>query len=97
MRSGYRAATSPRHLPASFQNIKDPEIEKWVAKNWGAVRTSSAEKQPADRDVQKSSSHRRRPARKRVAWPRTLHADLRRMPHMFGVGGKDRSRAAGLV
>ncbi len=32
-------------LARQLQNIKDPEIEKWVAKNWGAVRTSSAEKQ----------------------------------------------------
>jgi putative heme-binding domain-containing protein len=32
-------------LARQLQNIKDPEIEKWVAKNWGTVRTSSAEKQ----------------------------------------------------
>ncbi len=32
-------------LARQLHNIKDPEIEKWVAKNWGAVRTSSAEKQ----------------------------------------------------
>jgi putative heme-binding domain-containing protein len=32
-------------LARQLQNIKDPEIEKWVAKNWGTVRTTSAEKQ----------------------------------------------------
>ncbi len=32
-------------LVRQLQNIKDPEIEKWVQKNWGVVRTSSEEKQ----------------------------------------------------
>jgi putative heme-binding domain-containing protein len=32
-------------LARQLQNIKDPEIEKWVQKNWGVVRTSSEEKQ----------------------------------------------------
>ena len=32
-------------LATQLQNIKDPEIEAWVKKNWGAVRTSSADKQ----------------------------------------------------
>ncbi len=32
-------------LARQLQNIKDPEIEKWVKTNWGVVRTSSAEKQ----------------------------------------------------
>jgi len=32
-------------LVRQLQNVKDPEIEKWVEKNWGVVRTSSEEKQ----------------------------------------------------
>ena len=32
-------------LARQLQNIKDGKIEQWIAKNWGAVRTSSAEKQ----------------------------------------------------
>ena len=28
-----------------LQSLRDPEIDAWLAKNWGAVRTSSAEKQ----------------------------------------------------
>jgi putative heme-binding domain-containing protein len=32
-------------LVRQLQNIKDPEIEKWVQTNWGVVRTSSEEKQ----------------------------------------------------
>jgi putative heme-binding domain-containing protein len=32
-------------LAGQLQNIKDPNIEKWVKTNWGTVRTSSAEKQ----------------------------------------------------
>ena len=32
-------------LARQLQNIKDPEIENWIKKNWGMVKTSSAEKQ----------------------------------------------------
>ena len=32
-------------LARQLQNIKDPAIEAWVKANWGAVRTSSADKQ----------------------------------------------------
>lgn len=32
-------------LARQLQNIKDAKIEQWIVKNWGAVRTSSAEKQ----------------------------------------------------
>jgi putative heme-binding domain-containing protein len=32
-------------LARQLQNIKDPEIETWVKKNWGAVHTSTADKQ----------------------------------------------------
>jgi putative heme-binding domain-containing protein len=32
-------------LARQLQNIKEPDIQKWVAKNWGTVRTSSADKQ----------------------------------------------------
>ncbi|MGB8170356.1 MAG: family 16 glycoside hydrolase [Chthoniobacteraceae bacterium] len=37
------AITAP--LARQLQSFKDPEIDAWMAKNWGAVRTSSAEKQ----------------------------------------------------
>ncbi|MEA3213460.1 MAG: hypothetical protein QOE70_6517 [Chthoniobacter sp.] len=37
------AITAP--LARQLQSFKDPEIEAWLKKNWGSVRTSSAEKQ----------------------------------------------------
>ncbi len=37
------AITAP--LARQLQSFKDAEIDAWMAKNWGAVRTSSAEKQ----------------------------------------------------
>jgi putative heme-binding domain-containing protein len=32
-------------IARQLQDLKDPAIDQWLAKNWGAVRTSSAEKQ----------------------------------------------------
>lgn len=32
-------------IARQLQDLKDPGIDQWLAKNWGAVRTSSAEKQ----------------------------------------------------
>ncbi len=37
------AITAP--LARQLQSFKDPAIDAWMTKNWGAVRTSSAEKQ----------------------------------------------------
>jgi putative heme-binding domain-containing protein len=75
-------------LARQLQNIKDPEIERWVAKNWGMVRTSSAEKQEqvakfkkflgTDAIMRADASH-----------GRALYAQTCAVCHtMFGEGGK---------
>jgi hypothetical protein len=55
-------------LVRQLQNIKDPEIEKWVQKNWGVVRTFRG-KAEDHREVQRVSRHRRHPARGRETRP----------------------------
>jgi putative heme-binding domain-containing protein len=75
-------------LARQLQNIKDPEIEKWVAKNWGTVRTSSAEKQ---QQVAKFKEFLGTDAilRADAAHGRALFAQVCAVCHtMFGEGGK---------
>jgi putative heme-binding domain-containing protein len=75
-------------LARQLQNIKDPEIEKWVAKNWGMVRTSSAEKQE---QVAKFKKFLGTDAilRADVSHGRVLYSQICAVCHtMFGEGGK---------
>jgi len=75
-------------LARQLQNIKDAKIEQWIAKNWGAVRTSSAEKQQqiakfkkflgTDAILRADASHGRQ-----------LYTQVCAVCHtMFGEGGK---------
>jgi putative heme-binding domain-containing protein len=75
-------------IARQLQNIKDPEIQKWVAKNWGAVRTSSAEKQE---QIAKFKKFLGTDAilRADAVHGRTLFAQVCAACHsMFGEGGK---------
>ncbi|MHA3774077.1 family 16 glycoside hydrolase [Verrucomicrobiota bacterium sgz303538] len=75
-------------LARQLQDFKDPEINSWLAKNWGAVRASSADKQ-------KEIAHYKTfltPANFESADPqrgRALFAQTCLACHtMFGTGGK---------
>jgi putative heme-binding domain-containing protein len=75
-------------LARQLQNIKDPAIEKWVAKNWGAVRTSSAEKQEQIARFKKFLGTDAI-LRADAARGRTFFAQVCAACHsMFGEGGK---------
>ncbi len=75
-------------LARQLQNIKDPAIEKWVAKNWGAVRASSAEKQEQMAKFKKFLGTDAI-LRADAAHGRALFAQVCAACHtMFGEGGK---------
>jgi cytochrome c len=75
-------------LARQLQGFKDPEIEAWLATHWGAVRSTSADKQAqiakfkefltTDLILQADASHGRAIYRQTCA---VCHA-------MFGTGGK---------
>lgn len=75
-------------LARQLQNINDPQIEQWMAKNWGVVRTSSAEKQAM---MAKFKTFLGTDAilRSDAARGRTLYAQICGACHtLFGEGGK---------
>jgi len=75
-------------LARQLQNIKDPDIEKWVAKNWGTVRTSSAEKQ---KEIERFKKFLGTDAilRADASRGRALYTQSCAVCHvMFGEGGK---------
>ena len=75
-------------LARQLQNIKDPEIQKWVAKNWGVIRTTSAEKQQQIAQFKKFLGADAI-LRADAARGRTLYAATCAVCHtLFGEGGK---------
>ena len=75
-------------LARQLQNIKDPEIEAWVKKNWGTVKTSSEEKQ---KQIAKFKEFLGMDAilRADASHGRQLFAQTCAVCHtMFGEGGK---------
>jgi putative heme-binding domain-containing protein len=80
------AITAP--LARQLQSFKDAEIDAWLTKNWGAVRTSSAEKQQQIANFKKflgADAIQRADARH----GRVLFTQTCAVCHtMFGEGGK---------
>lgn len=80
------AITAP--LARQLQSFKDAEIDAWMTKNWGAVRTSSAEKQA---QIAKMKEFLSTELILKADAPRgrALFAQTCGVCHtMFGVGGK---------